>query len=183
MNAKLLIKSFTVLLLIAIAFNSLFYYVFYHLSVIYTRSQSHEWLARADKASLTLIKVPAGDFDTDDPDDVWYNGKLYDVADWKAVKDTVYAYVLADVQEQELVSKMESHTISSGDYAPAPDGKAAAIKSVNRFSAITFFFEPPGVQVYARYYTTGNFQPGAEGPVSPANEVLTPPPRRSHYTI
>ena len=182
MRAKLLIKSLTILLLIAIAFNSLFYYVWFHLSVVYTRSQNHEWLARADKASLALIKVPARDFDTADPDDVWYNGKLYDVSEWKIVHDTVYAYVLADVQEQALVSKMESHYIAASDYASLHDGKAPAIKSVNRFSPITFFFEPAGLQLYACLAIV-NFLPGAEAPVSSADEVLTPPPRSSRYTI
>ncbi len=87
MKQKLLIKTITVILLLAIAFNSFFYYVFFHFSLIYSRYQSHDWLTHAVRASLEMIKLPARNFDKEDMDDVWYNGEVYDVAGWKAVKD------------------------------------------------------------------------------------------------
>ena len=43
-----------------------------------------------------ILKVPVGQLQKDESDEVWYQGKLYDVVERDRINDTGYVFLLRD---------------------------------------------------------------------------------------
>jgi hypothetical protein len=51
-----------------------------------------------------LLKIPVFLLQKDESNEVWYDNKLYDVAERDRINDTVYVFLLRDEEEQNVIS-------------------------------------------------------------------------------
>jgi hypothetical protein len=58
---------------------------------------------------LTLIKIASKNVKETEKSEVWYNGKLYDIATTVIINDTIYYYALEDNKEEETIGLIYEH--------------------------------------------------------------------------
>lgn len=59
------------------------------------------------RTGLSVLQVPLKEFDGNS-DEIWYNGRLYDVGSYAVQNDTVYLSVFHDNAEESLVQNISS---------------------------------------------------------------------------
>lgn len=101
----MLLRKLATILLLTVFCNSLFYYGYFSFSLLKARLEARLALAKmSPQASSDILKVPVCRLQKDESDEVWYNNKLYDVADRERINDTVYVFLLRDEQEQNVLT-------------------------------------------------------------------------------
>ena len=69
------------------------------------------------RASLDILRVPVAQLQKDESDEVWYDGKLYDVAERDRIDDTLYVFLERDEQEQNvLIRQQKCFPLSAGGH-------------------------------------------------------------------
>ena len=70
-----------------------------------SKEQATQSVIAAEKShSLAVYKVAANQQDNYKDNEVWVNGKLYDVAERKIIKDTLYLSLYHDSDEESILS-------------------------------------------------------------------------------
>jgi hypothetical protein len=123
-----------------------------------------------------LKKIPVGELDTDESDEVWFNGNLYDVVKRESICDTNYVFVIQDADEQEALDNISDHFRTENLSASSRERQVCLIK--NNYRAL----DQENLIKIARILFTGFFQTCSItsqhlGLPNSALEVHTPPPR------
>ena len=93
-----------------LVFNSVFYYVSFNVSIIEARLDAREKISNQSASQyLDVIKIPSENTRAPEEDELWYHGKLYDIAASTILHDTVYYYVLEDGKEEEAIGRIYEH--------------------------------------------------------------------------
>jgi hypothetical protein len=109
------------ILLLTVFCNSLFYYGYFSISLLKAKLAARIALAKMNpQAGSDLLKVPVFLLQKDESDEVWYQNKLYDVAERDRINDTVYVFLLRDEQEQKIISCNQNYL--QDNYGPIQDG-------------------------------------------------------------
>ena len=102
------------LLLLTLSVGSFFYYAYVNFSQVAAKAQAHYALAGKNTARLETIKIAAKDFNKG-KDEIWHKGRLYDVAAYRTVQDSVLVSVYHDENEEVIVALIADHFSSNGN--------------------------------------------------------------------
>lgn len=80
------------------------------------------------QASPDILKVPACRLQKDGSDEVWYNNKLYDVAERDRINDTLYVFLLQDEQEQNVLTCNKNYFQNDGGALSDGGHKLTTVK-------------------------------------------------------
>jgi hypothetical protein len=116
-NFSLLRKAATILLLTVFC-NSLFYYGYLSCALLKAKLDARLALAKINpRASLDILQVPVSQLQKDESDEVWYDGKLYDVVERDRINDTLYVFLERDEQEQNVLNRQQKcFPLSTGGH-------------------------------------------------------------------
>ena len=167
-----LIMTFFIMLSIGIS-GSL--YLFFDVAQLHFKMEAHEEIAVKDH--LQTIKLSLKDFSSQkENDEIWVNGKLYDISSFVVVNDSVIFSVLHDEQEEGLVKNIADSFEPNDKYS-----------SDNIVHVCKHRIHPPGDgKVLVGRYTIGFIEPAQgshlfsplnEHCFSPSTAVIKPPPR------
>jgi hypothetical protein len=178
-NFCLLRKPATILLLTVFC-NSLFYYGYFSISLLKAKLDAKIALAKTNpQASSDIIKVPVCLLQKDESDEVWYNDKLYDVAERDRIGDTVFVFLLQDEQEQAVLTGNQRYFQGSGGVLPDGEHELTVIKKA---PTITDTEDLPNYQLTLSQhdYLIGSSPAACKSPLSAVcAETPSPPPKRA----
>jgi hypothetical protein len=104
------VKTTSIILCIALLFNSVFYSFSLNVGIIEAKFDASEKLSKQiPNHDLTLIKTPFKNAREIEEKELWYNDKLYDIATVMIINDTVYYYALEDQKEEETIGLIYEH--------------------------------------------------------------------------
>jgi hypothetical protein len=125
------LRKLATILLLTVFCNSLFYYGYFSFSLLKAKLAARVALAKiSPQGSSGILKVPAGELQRDESDEVWYNNELYDVAERDRINDTVYVFLLRDEEEQHVLTLNENYFREDGGLLPAGGHQIMTIKRV-----------------------------------------------------
>jgi hypothetical protein len=100
-------KAATILLLTVFC-NSLFYYGYISCSLLKAKLDAKIALAKINsRASFDILRVAVWQLQKDESDEVWYDGKLYDVVERDRINDTQYVFLERDEEEQNILTRRQ----------------------------------------------------------------------------
>jgi hypothetical protein len=172
------LRKIASILLLIVFCNSFFYYTYFSFSIIKAKLEAAIAIGNLS-AKKTYIKIPTAALQKDESDEVWYNNKLYDVAQRESVNDIEYVFLVRDEEEQDVLTqnsdyfKNDTGIFSSGGYKlsqqrkmqPITDNKYVGISSKKIFY-FSHLLRPPTVKY------TFSF-------ISFCTDVPTPPPKKA----
>ena len=171
-NFSLLRKAATILLLTVFC-NSLFYYGYLSCALLKAKLEAKLALAKINpRASLDILKVPVCLLQKDESDEVWYDGKLYDVVERDRINDTLYVFLERDEQEQNvLVRQQQCFPLSAGGHELTATTMVLPISDTEHISNYEWILPRP--------VCFGQLSPAPNtSPVCTAfSETPSPPPR------
>lgn len=101
-------KAATILLLTVFC-NSTFYYGYLSCALLKAKLDAKLSLARIDpRAGSGILRVPVSLLQKDESDEVWYDGKLYDVVERDRINDTLYVFLERDEEEQAVTFRQQT---------------------------------------------------------------------------
>jgi hypothetical protein len=102
------VRKAATILLLTVFCNSFCYYGYLSCALITAKLDARLALARIDpRASPDILRVPVSQLQRDESDEVWYDGKLYDVVERERINDTVFVFLERDEQEQNVLSRQQ----------------------------------------------------------------------------
>ena len=165
-------KAATILLLTVFC-NSLFYYGYLSCALLKAKLEAKLALAKINpRASLDILKVPVCLLQKDESDEVWYDGKLYDVVERDRINDTLYVFLERDEQEQNvLVRQQQCFPLSAGGHELTATTMVLPISDTEHISNYEWILPRP--------VCFGQLSPAPNtSPVCTAfSETPSPPPR------
>ncbi len=164
-------KILSIVLLITLIFNSVFYYISLDVKIIVARFDANE----NHSEHTTLIKLASKEAKGIEEKELWYNDRLYDIASSKIINDTIYYYALEDQEGEEAISISFNHFNSEPDSIRPGNSKVVFHKILVRGSD-QYFFD------FCKYYLFQNslllqFKMSDKSSSTGSSKVLTPPPR------
>jgi len=98
------------------------YYFYFGLSEIKVKTEAFWELLSADRSQYKTVAIPVNTFKKN-TDEIWVDGKLYDIASYHIFGDSVYISILHDIKEEQLVNINTEH-FSQGSFSlTMPDAK------------------------------------------------------------
>ncbi len=95
--------------MLIISINTLFYFVYFNFSEIEVKAKACFHLLKHDKvADQEIITIAAKQFNAKEHE-LWYSGKLYDVASYTISGDSARVIVWHDRDEEQLVNNNTSY--------------------------------------------------------------------------
>ncbi|MGI8951807.1 MAG: hypothetical protein ACR2FN_09520 [Chitinophagaceae bacterium] len=88
---------------ILIFFTTLNSFVCFNTLIFFSKQEAKTIIAQ-NAEDLKLIKIPLNKIAQFNDNEFWYDNQLYDVAKKQIVKDTLYAYLYHDKDEQNVLS-------------------------------------------------------------------------------
>lgn len=100
-------KVFSLFLLSVFVFNIIGYYLIFDISDIQIKNQVAETISKISVISnAKMIKVHLSDIREYDKDEIWYNGKLYDILKKETKNDSLFIFILNDQKEEDLITDL-----------------------------------------------------------------------------
>jgi hypothetical protein len=104
------VKIASIILFIALLFSDVFYCISLNVNMIQARLDAIERLSRpVPIEDLTIIKIAAKEVKEIEKTELWYDGKLYDIATTGVLNDTIYYYAMEDHKEEETIGLIYEH--------------------------------------------------------------------------
>ena len=163
-------------MLLTLSAGSFFYHAFLSCSELSVKLQAHATLSEKKDAALEKIKIPIASFDKH-KGEVWFQGRLYDIASYHVVNDTVVISVLHDEKEEALVSIINDYFSSPNDSYCSYNGHHISARHSFNPNDVKCLSEginiPYGVYASA-LPATGDL---IEYPVAMSQTIDSPPPK------
>jgi hypothetical protein len=158
--------------------NGLLYCGWLNIKLFLTHKTSQKALSHlSDQQQSEFQKIPAGDLDKDESDEVWFKGKLFDVVKRERNNDTEYVYVAPDKDEQDVLDIIFDHFRSDDHLLSENVNKISSSKHISR--ATNLHYIPVRLQRLIHHNSAVYaFVMYASPGLADASEVLTPPPRK-----
>ncbi len=164
-------KILSIILLVILIFNSVFYYISLDVRIIVARFDA----SQAHSERTTLIKLASKDAKGIEEKELWYNDKLYDIASSKIINDTVYYYALEDHEEEEAISISFNHFNTEPDSISLGNSKVVFHKMLVRGSD-QYCFNFYKYSLFQNSSLRAFKMPDKSCSIG-SHKVLTPPPR------
>jgi lipopolysaccharide export LptBFGC system permease protein LptF len=112
---KVLQRAVTVVLMLGFGISA-FVYLFFDAAQFRVKEQARTEMSAGEH--LETIKLSLNEFSQyRDNDEIWVNGRLYDISSYKVVNDQVFISVFHDNNEEGLVKVLSEQFDNSGAYA------------------------------------------------------------------
>ena len=98
------------------------YYFYFGFSQIEIKTEAFFEMLSNDKSQYKIVAIPINKFNKN-ADEIWVDGKLYDVASYKISRDSVYVSVLHDKKEERLINNNTEHFDQNICYSTTNNGK------------------------------------------------------------
>jgi hypothetical protein len=99
------VKTAISFLFSALLLNSLFYYCYISYSVLHAKWDAMLAISViAKRGTRDIVRIAVNNSAKYESDEIWYQGKLYDVLKRESVNDTNFLYLLQDEEEGKLLS-------------------------------------------------------------------------------
>ena len=114
--------------------------------------------------------------------EIWYHKNLYDVIKRQLLHDTLYVYMVADEEEEALVSKIDAY-ISAGDAKTYSNGYTVhSQKSTLKMASQHYICNP--IHQYVNSNKQRCFYSYAQHHAYCITaEIITPPPKQHHCVL
>jgi hypothetical protein len=115
--------------------------MYFNFSLIADKIEARHFIDEdKDHESLSIIKIPIGEYNKSNENEIWYDGKLYDIASSRVENGFVYLSVWHDGDEETLVNNYTAQLRDNGFVTDV----GTHVKSVQKtFIADDNFFQPP----------------------------------------
>jgi hypothetical protein len=171
------VKTASIILCIALLFNSVFYSISLNVTILDAKFEAKEKLSKQIPThDLTLIKIPANENLQIVENELWYNGKLYDISTTMTIKDTVYYYALEDPKEEEKIGLIYEYFNSEFNSLSPQTFKLTFHKSSIKGIYQLYCSNLYGYKLY-RSFSFLNYIDLKKPCTLGNHKVLTPPPR------
>jgi hypothetical protein len=171
-------KIVALVLLFVISVNSFLCYLYLHVSMIQVKSEAGELISQLeDYDQPGLIKIPSYSLEKDESDEVWYQGKLYDVAKREMIRDTEYVYILHDQDEEDLLQDMSSYFTMDGNQVSLHPAMISGYRNIRAFVNQQYVTgNSKTSSIYKVFHKRLSLAKAYELPAF-SSEVITPPPK------
>jgi hypothetical protein len=107
---------FALFFLMVFTFNVVIYYTLFEYNENEAKAEMSQTISHMHSLLGTeMVTLPLSRLNDVSHDEIWLNGKLYDIVRTEVKSDSVVVYVLNDAKEENLVSNMATHTDSQCD--------------------------------------------------------------------
>jgi hypothetical protein len=141
---------FSIFFLLVFTFNVIIYYTLFDVSEMEAKTEMAETIANLPSLRSTeTFRLPVSRLKDTQQDEIWLNGKLYDIVKAEVQGDSVLVYVLNDLNEQCLIHKMAEQSCGQSDVCgastpskqvPKHSIKAKVQKCCPKMAIISFYF-------------------------------------------
>ena|GEM_PF-3461007 len=118
------------IIILSCSVSGVFYYISADVKQILAKADAHFAISRSG-VNLDFIKLPITQFNTNEPDEISYQGKQYDIVSYRVVNDTVIISVWHDENEEHLNADIISHFDTNSDVSSNVSGKQLSKKQVH----------------------------------------------------
>lgn len=140
----------------AVVCQGILYYVSQDIRLLQAKLKSASRVWEIKKTNLAPIKVMAKDEDLNQ-EEIFINGKLYDITEKKINKDSVYYYGFEDLKEQQVINE-QSEYFGSDNSVLSHSSLELKGHKIN-ISRIDELFNPTELSSFDLDISTASFRP------------------------
>ncbi len=101
--------------MLSLSVSTILYYLYFDISEFQAKKEAHLTLVNHTN-NLQVFKIPTKQLKQNGQDEIWHDGKLYDIASCKINGDTATIYVLHDKEEESIISRITDYLKADCQY-------------------------------------------------------------------